>query len=124
MPRFALLAVCAALLVAVGQVSGFDLRAAPHVIAGPASARRSALLSTTRRPAVVLTMIARGPKTGEVECSIRKAGFEPKKSPVLFGGGRAMSKDEEFKTWIGHIIPVVAVVPIFAPIFVPQYWPF
>ena len=60
-------------------------------------------------------MIARRPKTEDESCAIRNAGMTPSKTPVLFGGGRAMTEEEVFKTWIGHIIPLVIPAALIIP---------
>ena len=70
------------------------------------------------RPAAM--KITRGPQTGEESCAIRNAGMVPKKSPVLFGGGRPMTEEETFKTWIGHIIPAVVAGAVLWPSLGPK----
>ena len=67
------------------------------------------------RPASARAMIARGPKTEDESCAIRNAGLTPSKTPVLFGGGRTMTEEEVFKTWIGHIIPLVIPAALIIP---------
>ena len=57
-------------------------------------------------------MIARRPKTEDESCAIR---MTPSKTPVLFGGGRTMTEEEVFKTWIGHIIPLVIPAALIIP---------
>ena len=91
--------------------------------AGFAPATRSAGFApaTLRSPrAAIVTQIARGPKTGEESCAIRNAGMVPKISPVLFGGGRVMTEEETFKTWIGHIIPAVVAGAVLWPSLGPK----
>ena len=68
-----------------------------------------------RSPASARAMIARGPKTEDESCAIRNAGMTPSKTPVLFGGGRTMTEEEVFKTWIGHIIPLVIPAALIIP---------
>ena len=68
-----------------------------------------------RAPASARAMIARGPKTEDESCAIRNAGLTPSKTPVLFGGGRTMTEEEVFKTWIGHIIPLVIPAALIIP---------
>ena len=64
-------------------------------------------------PAHHLTML---PRVGILKFEDRnRYGPNGIPSSVLFGGGRTMTEEEVFKTWIGHIIPLVIPAALIIP---------